>query len=134
MDKCPHCLGEHELVPEGAYFDFKGWRFTPPFICMGCGIETCYKQWAFSRSCGSCDVSHSPTRRLQYGACFVGPHTQIQFPIDPRDPGALLEGNMLDPADREKYPVINPPKPLFEFPPDDVPSDGGFGGIIQGWK
>jgi hypothetical protein len=128
--KCTHCYGEHGTAPEGIYIDFRGYRWTPPFICMRCGIEVCHQQWAFSRTCGACDVGNSHTARLRYGI-FAGPHTQIQFPIDPRDPGALMEGDMIDPAEREKYPVLNPRK---KFPLDDVPSDGGFGGIIQGWK
>jgi hypothetical protein len=49
---------------------------------------------------------------LRYGI-FAGPHKQIDLLIDPRVPDALLEGDMIDPADREKYPVLNPPRPMF---------------------
>jgi hypothetical protein len=63
-EPCKSCLGEHEPAPPGIYFDFKGWRFTPPFHCMCCGAETCYKQWAYGRSCGTCDTGACQARRL----------------------------------------------------------------------
>jgi len=37
---------------------------TPPFHCMCCGAETCYKQWAYGRSCGTCDTGACQARRL----------------------------------------------------------------------
>lgn len=110
---CPRCIGNHGPAPEGVYIDFRGYRWTPPFICFRCGIEVCHMQWAFSRTCGPCDVSNSHTARLRYGI-FAGPHAALE-PHDPRDPGTLLEGDMLDPADRMKYPVLNPPKPWPPF-------------------
>jgi len=63
-EPCKSCLGEQEPAPPGIYFDFKGWRFTPPFHCMCCGAETCYKQWAYGRSCGTCDTGACQARRL----------------------------------------------------------------------
>jgi hypothetical protein len=38
------------------FFDFKGWRFYPPFYCMCCGVEVSQEQWAFGRYCGVCDT------------------------------------------------------------------------------
>lgn len=93
------------------YIDFKGWRWTAPFICMGCGIETSPQQWAFSRSCGGCDVSHSHTRRLSVfdRRLFAGPHELIDSKAD-----LFLEPErFIDPAEREKFPVLSPPKPIL---------------------
>lgn len=108
----------HEPAPADIHFDYRGWKFTPPFICMGCGIEVCFRQWAFSRSCGGCDVSYSRTRRLIGGKCFAGPHERLS--TWNAEESAIPEDHFIDPSQREKYPVIRrrpefprPPKPPF---------------------
>jgi len=92
------------------YIDYKGWRFRPPFHCMYCGVEVDPLQWAFSRSCAGCDVSESRTARLSIydPRIFAGPHELI----DPHDAYFLNEDRFLSPTDAEKYPVLNPSKPL----------------------
>jgi hypothetical protein len=93
----------HKPQPPDIHFIYRGWKFTPPFICMCCGIEVCFRQWAFSRSCGSCDVSNSRTRRLLYRQCFAGPHELV----DSKAEGFIPADHFIDPADREKYPVMH---------------------------
>jgi hypothetical protein len=101
----------HIPFPADLYIDFKGWRFTAPFHCMGCGIVVCPQQWAFSRSCGGCDVSHSHTRRLSvFDRRFFSGPAEV---IDIKDPYFLEEERFLDPATADKYPVLNPSKPLI---------------------
>ena len=98
------------------YIDFKGWRWKAPFACMRCGIEVDPLQWAYSRSCGSCDVGKSHTARLHAfdARLFAGPHELI----DRDDQFFLAEDRFLDPAEREKFPVLDPPQqpfpPIFE--------------------
>ena len=96
------------------YIDFKGWRWKAPFACMRCGVTVDPQQWAYSRSCGSCDVGKSPTARLHAfdPRLFAGPHELI----DADDKFFLSEDRFLDPADREKFPVLDPPSPVH-FPP-----------------
>jgi hypothetical protein len=102
---CRFCrFSIHKPPPEDICFDYRGWIFTPPFICMGCGIETCYRQWAFSRSCGPCDVSNSTTRRLLIGKCFAGPHRLSSDRTDAFIPA----DHFVDPSEREKYPPMRP--------------------------
>jgi hypothetical protein len=102
----------HAPPPKDIYFDFKGWKFRPPFICMGCGIEVCFRQWAFSRSCGACDVGNSPTRRLLYGKCFTGPRELV----DSEAEYFIPESHFVEPTEREKYPVLRRKKPLTKHP------------------
>ena len=59
---CYACAGEHEADPPDAWVEFRGRRFSSPFLCMCCGREICARQWAFGRCCGTCDV----------GACESG--------------------------------------------------------------
>jgi hypothetical protein len=100
------CGGLHAPMPADIYFDYRGWRFTPPFICMGCGVEVCFRQWAFSRCCGPCDISGSRTRRVLYGKCFAGPHyLLIGWSAQEHD---IPEHHFIDPSERERYPVMNP--------------------------
>jgi hypothetical protein len=101
-------MDQTSAVPD-LYFDYKGWRFRPPFHCMYCGIEVSVRQWAFSRSCGGCDVSPSYTARLPFVSyyIFAGPHELI----DPNDPYFLEEARFLSPEDAEKHPILNPPAP-----------------------
>lgn len=98
----------HAAFPEDLYIDFKGWRFRSPFHCMYCAIEVCPLQWAFSRSCGGCDVSDSHTARLSVfqRLVFAGPHKII----DSKDINFIPEDHFLSPVDAEKYPVRNPRK------------------------
>lgn len=100
----------HRPMPKEIYFNYRGWKFTPPFICMGCGIEVCHNQWAFSRSCGPCDVSDSITRRVLYGQCFAGPHEKL--PTWDTDNYDISEDHFLDPEDREKFPVMRQQPPI----------------------
>jgi hypothetical protein len=101
-------------MTDDLYIDYKGWRWTAPFACIRCGVEVSPEQWAFSRSCGSCDCGVSPTARLRITdpRLFAGPHELF----DPFDSHFLTADRFLDPADREKYPVLNPPKPLPPMP------------------
>jgi hypothetical protein len=39
-----------------AWVEWEGWRFTAPFRCMCCGVETSAEQFAYGRSCGTCDT------------------------------------------------------------------------------
>lgn len=94
----------HSPMPEDIYIDHRGWRWTPPFICMGCGIEVCYRQWAFSRSCGACDLSNSTTRRLLLHKCFAGPHKKL--PTWDEKQHDIPENHFVNPIDRMKYPEI----------------------------
>lgn len=98
----------HAPMPLDIYFHHRGWKFTPPFICMGCGIEVCYRQWAFSRSCGSCDVSGSRTRRAPFGRCFAGPHERLES-WNEKDHD-IPEDHFIAPKDTDNYSVILRPK------------------------
>lgn len=128
-DNHPLCAtGElhlHLPFPKDLYIDFKGWRFTAPFHCMGCGVIVCPLQWAFSRSCGGCDVSHSHTRRISVfdRRFFSGPAE----PIDIKDTYFFDENQFIDPADAEAYPIKNPPKPF-------LPPYRGLGCDLPGCK
>ncbi len=44
-----------EALPD-FHLVFKGYRFYPPFICMCCGKVVDAVQWAYGRTCASCDV------------------------------------------------------------------------------
>ena len=82
---CKLCsFGIHAPMPEDIYFDFKGWRFRPPFHCMCCGMEICHTQWAYGRYCGTCDTGHCRTKHLHEfrDGVFCGPNTE---PIDPKE-------------------------------------------------
>lgn len=109
-DEHPICrlcsFGIHAPMPPDIYFNYRGWKFTPPFICMGCGIEVCFRQWAFSRSCGACDVSDSKTRRVLYLQCFAGPHEKL--PTWNQEDGDIRQDHFLDPKDAPDYPVLRP--------------------------
>jgi hypothetical protein len=99
--RCKLCHSMHAPMPEGIYFDYRGWKFTPPFICMGCGMEVCFRQWAYSRLCGPCDNGKSKTRRLTGGQCFVGPH--VKLPTWDAAQHDLEESGFIDPVNRERY-------------------------------
>jgi hypothetical protein len=107
----------HTVFPADLYIDFKGWRFRPPYHCMRCGVVVDPLQWAFSRSCGPCDCSESHTARLHVfdPRLFAGLHELI----DAKDSHFLTEERFLSPADAEKYPVLDPPKP-FTMPGSDM--------------
>jgi hypothetical protein len=116
----PHhalCDSLHAPMPDGFHFDYRGWKFTPPFICMACGIEICFRQWAFSRTCGPCDVSDSKTRRLLYLKCFAGPHEKLPTWKSDGPHRNIQERDFIDPAKRLNYPLMRmrtppTPKPL----------------------
>ncbi len=59
---CLACYGKHELDTDETWVDYGGYRFHKPFRCMCCGKEICARQFAYGRSCGSCDI----------GACQTG--------------------------------------------------------------
>jgi len=116
-DKCVWCpvaddgISGHfsSLVPSDAYVDFRGWRFTAPFICMGCGIEVCIHQWCFSRSCGSCDLSVSKTRRVMFHQCFAGPREKLPtWRRGVKSHGDIPESHFIEPARREEFPLMYP--------------------------
>lgn len=110
------CESLHERIPADLFFDYRGWKFTAPFICMCCGIEICFRQWAFSRSCGPCDISDSKTHRVLYGKCFAGPHVKLEtWKASDRD---IPESHFVDPADRLEYPVM---LPVARRPPPPPP-------------
>lgn len=104
--RCRLCTGLHEQMRPDLFIDFRGWRFTSPFICMGCGIEVCFRQWAFSRSCGPCDLSTSHTRRLWRRQCFAGPHEKLSTWGDDRLD--LVDDNFVDPTKRNQFPIGRP--------------------------
>lgn len=104
----------HAPRPKDIFFNYRGWKFTPPLICMGCGIEVCFHQWAFSRSCGPCDLSQSTTRRVLYGQCFSGPREKL--PTWGEHRGDIPDAYFIDPKDREKYPVMNPERKRLKPP------------------
>lgn len=109
---CALCSSVHAPTPLDAYVDYRGWRWTAPFICMGCGIEVCIRQWAYSRSCGPCDVSHSRTRRLRGHQCFVGPHERLDTWSDEKHD--IPEDHFIGASERDKYKLIN--LPVRPFP------------------
>ncbi|KKM69718.1 hypothetical protein LCGC14_1448090 [marine sediment metagenome] len=52
----PCCGGNHEPDNPEWHMDFRGWRFTAPWLCICCGKEICARQWSFGRACGPCDT------------------------------------------------------------------------------
>jgi len=40
------------------WVDFKGRRYTTPFLCFCCGKAIDVQQFCFGRSCGQCDTGH----------------------------------------------------------------------------
>ena len=93
--------GCHAPFPVEAYFDFKGWRFRPPFHCMCCGKMVCFEQWAFGRSCGTCDTGRCNTDNLhpRTHKVFCGPNTEL-----------------IDPTEAEKFNFM--PERMAKIPPD----------------
>jgi Zn finger protein HypA/HybF involved in hydrogenase expression len=100
---CSLCYSVHIPMLPDIHFNYRGWKFTPPFICMGCGIEVCFRQWAYSRSCGACDVSNSKTYRAPSSKCFAGAHELL--PTWSAAEHDIPEDHFLDPKDRDKFPV-----------------------------
>lgn len=102
---CKLCTASvHQPAPPDLHFDYKGWRFTAPFICMCCGNEICFRQWARSRTCGPCDGSRSSTRRLIGRKCFAGPHEKL--PTHGQNNYDIEEDEFVDPAAKDKHPRI----------------------------
>jgi hypothetical protein len=96
-------------APEGIFFIYKGWRFTPPFHCMYCGVEVGYKQWAFSRSCGGCDVGNSNTAKLHLHQWTAGPHE-----VHDRNDSHFMREDCFVPLEEvQKMSPRNPRKPFF---------------------
>lgn len=109
---CESCGGFphlHLKPPSDIYFNFKGWKFTAPFHCLTCGVEVCYLQWAFSRSCGGCDVSVSHTAKLHYYQWTAGPHVEL----NPDDHGMMTKDTFVPLEEVAKKTPLIPSK----FPP-----------------
>jgi hypothetical protein len=90
----------HAPAPVDICFrDYKGWNFTPPFHCMCCGKEICFHQWAFGRSCGTCDTGACHKERLheRCDVVFYG------------------NGEMVDPKEAERYRLT--PDRMRQIPP-----------------
>jgi hypothetical protein len=114
--------GLHESV-QNVFFIYKGYRFTPPFHCMYCGVEVCAHQWAFSRSCGGCDVGNSHTAKLHLFQWTAGPHELV----DEKDSHLLPADQFVPLEEVIKKSPINPPKrwPPFghQFGVEEHPAD-----------
>jgi hypothetical protein len=63
---CPHCFGEHELDTSDIWVEWKGKKYFAPFLCLCCGKETCARQWAYGRSCATCDTGICQTDPKYY--------------------------------------------------------------------
>lgn len=100
-DKSPFDGHLHAPPPADLYFDHRGWRFTAPFVCMGCGEEVCYIQWEHQRGC--CSTGHSQRQRLTNHLAFVGPHVRV--PESERDSSDLRGDQLIDYARRDEFPV-----------------------------
>lgn len=103
----------HKPAPKDLFFLFKGWKFTPPFHCMYCGVEVCWHQWAFSRSCGGCDSGTSYTAKLHYFQWTAGPH-EIH---DRTDSLFMSEEAFVPLEDVIKKSPLHPRKELFPYHP-----------------
>ena len=124
--KCPQCALSgvedgngrwhgphlHAPLPADAHLDFSGWRFTAPFICMACGIEICLFQFAFSRTCGPCDVSNSTTHRFYMSRqCFAGPREKLPtWSKKHGHRGDIPEEAFVDPARRLEFQIVRIPQ------------------------
>lgn len=91
----------HKPMPQDIHFDFKGWRFTPPFLCFYCGRNICFEQWAFSRCCGRCDVGKGP----RTDKIFSGPRMLID-----KNAQYFLEEDRFFPDGTKPLPYPNPPR------------------------
>lgn len=90
----------HAPMPLDIMFrDYKGWNFSPPFVCMCCGKEICFTQWAYGRSCGPCDTGACQKKRLhaRMDVVFYG------------------NGEMVDPTKAAKYRFM--PDRMVKVPP-----------------
>ena len=76
----------HVPIPPSVFMDHRGWRFFYPFYCFTCARRVCPRQFAFSRSCGGCDVSHSRTAVISPFAkkIFAGRHGRLLHPTPSR--------------------------------------------------
>ena len=105
--RCSLCRnGCHKPVPSDAHIDFRGWRFTAPFLCHRCGIEICIYQFAFSRSCGPCDLAHSKTALLHPMDLrfFAGPHAELPLDqVDERTKRYKITPEFLSDKDRQFF-------------------------------
>lgn len=82
---------------------YRGWRFFPPFFCMGCGVAVSREQWIFSRSCGPCDLQNSKTARLFVEKCFSGKRERLRRGSQEGD---IPEDWFIDAALYENYPPL----------------------------
>lgn len=63
---CSYCHGDHEPDTPEMYVEFRGYRLSPPFLCMCCGKETCGRQFAYGRTCGVCDMGACEPQNTAY--------------------------------------------------------------------
>jgi hypothetical protein len=68
----------HQPFPVDISMEHRGWRFFYPFYCFTCGARVCPHQFAFSRSCGPCNLSESRSRILSpmERRIFAGRHVR----------------------------------------------------------
>lgn len=125
---CFQCVTrEMRDLDRADHFDFRGWRFFAPFFCFRCGRVIAGNQFAFSRSCGGCDVSDSKTSllRLVDHRVFVGKVEKLpdwgnrSSDIDPQWLPVNSEEaqKLMDAGPRHNTPSFRPlPRP--PIPPD----------------
>lgn len=82
------------------YVDFRGQRFTYPFLCFCCGKEVHIRQFCYGRTCGVCDTgicqtnpeyAHKPRiTRLDKDSHVVDHKGELIAPLSPKgDPDWL---------------------------------------------
>lgn len=71
---CASCGGKHGPDPADSFVDFRGYRFKKPFLCMCCGRVICGRQFAFGRTCGTCDVGACQTGNMAFRMSAVHEH------------------------------------------------------------
>lgn len=88
----------------------RGYRFWPPYACGRCGEPISAHQFAFSRSCGGCDVGQSHTARLFFG----DPHWFVLGKVDLENDkdSALIQPDFIPAHTRRDFAVLNPMRPV----------------------
>lgn len=110
---------ELAVAVEGVYH--RGYRFFPPFVCGACGDPISVRQFAFSRSCGGCDVNRSTTRRFSpYDhRRFLGGRVVLEDGSD----RWRIHPVFIPAAEAKNYPRIAP-----RVPPRPLPKPRGMQG------
>jgi hypothetical protein len=110
---------EAEAEKSGLYH--RGWRFFPPYACCRCGCYISARQFAFSRSCGGCDVGDIRTARLSIfdHRWFLGGRVVDENPAD----RWRISPEFIPADESANYPVIHRPKipPIPPWPPRHPP-------------